>query len=174
MVALPLGAGSTRNCKWSGNVAGLHRILRGMVPENLVRQETVGSQARDSSAADLSIEFSPLCKNLVREGGGQVPIAVKFRPGVDQHVFGETDSTQTSLSALHPTDGAFIAGGHNDHQVHIAVFSGRAPSVRAEQPDLLRLKFRFQSFNRFFQKAGLNCLHGVKTSIMATALKVRV
>ena len=103
-----------------------------------------------------------------------MPVTVKFRPGVDQHVFGEADSAQTSLSALHPADGAFVAGGHNDHQLYIAVFGGRAPSVRAEQPDLLRLKFKFQSFNRFLQKAGLNCLHGIKTSIMAAALKAQV
>jgi len=103
-----------------------------------------------------------------------MPVAVKFRPGVDQHVFGEADSAQTSLSALHPADGAFVAGRHNDHQVHIAVFGGRAPGVRAEQPDLLRLKFRFQSFNRFFQKAGLNCIHDAKTNSMAVDLKARV
>ena len=101
-----------------------------------------------------------------------MPVAVKFRPGIDQHIFGEADAAQTSLRALHAADGAFVAGWHNDHQVHIAVFRGRAPSVRAEQPDLFRLKFRFQSFDRFFQKAGLNCLHGLKTSIALAALKV--
>ena len=103
-----------------------------------------------------------------------MPVAVKFRPGVDQHIFGEADAAQTAVRALHPADGAFVAGRHNDHQVHIAVFRGRAPCVRAEQPDLLRLKFRFQSFDRFFQKGGLNCLHALKTSIVAATWKVRV
>jgi len=85
-----------------------------------------------------------------------MPVAVKFRPGVDQHVFGETDSAQASLSALHAANGAFIAERHNDHQVHIAVLARRAPGVRAEKPDLLGLKFRFQSLDRLFQKARLN------------------
>jgi len=100
-----------------------------------------------------------------------MPVAVKFGPGVDQHIFGEADAAQASLSALHAADGAFVAGRHNDHQVHIAVFGGRAPSVRAEEPDLLRLKFRFQSFNRFIQNVRLNCLHGVKISTIAVDLK---
>jgi hypothetical protein len=100
-----------------------------------------------------------------------MPIAVKFRPGIDQHIFGETDAAQASLSALHPADGAFVAGGHNDHQVHIAVFGGGAPRVRAEKPDLLRLKFGFQSFDRFFQKARLNGLHAVKITTLAADLK---
>src|SRR5450759_416663 len=104
----------------------------------------LSSQARDNSAADLSIEFSPLFKNFMREGGGQMPVAVKFRAGVDQHVFGEADAAQTSLRALHPADGSFVAGRHNDHQVNVAVFIGRAPGVRTEQPDLFRLKFRDQ------------------------------
>jgi hypothetical protein len=42
------------------------------------------NQVRQSSAAGLAIEFSPLFKNLVRKGGGQMPVAVKFRPYVDQ------------------------------------------------------------------------------------------
>ncbi len=80
-----------------------------------------------------------------------MPVAVKFWPGVDQHVLGEGDSAQASLGALHPADGPFVAARHNHHQVHIAVFSRPAPGVGAEQPDLLRLKFGFQPFNRFFQ-----------------------
>src|SRR5580700_2410054 len=95
------------------------------------------NQVRLSSAADLAIELSTLFRNLMRKGGGQMPVAVKFRPGVDQHVFGETDSAQASLSALHAANGAFIAERHNDHQVHIAVLARRAPGVRAEKPDLL-------------------------------------
>jgi len=98
-------------------------------------------------------------------------VAVKFWPRVDQHVLGEADSAQTSLGALHPPDGSFVAARHNDHQVNIAVFSGRAPGVGAEQPDSLRLKFGFQPFNRFFQKSGLNGLHGADSSIIAAALK---
>jgi len=70
-----------------------------------------------------------------------MPVAVKFRPGVDQHVLGEADAPQTALSALHPADGSFVAGGHNDHQVNVAVFIGRTPGVRTEQPDLFGLKF---------------------------------
>ena len=100
-----------------------------------------------------------------------MPVAVKFGPGVDQHIFGEADAAQTSLSALHPADGALVAGGYNDHQVHVAVLSGRAPSVRAGEPDLLRLKFGFQSFDRVFQKPRLNGLHDVKISTMAVDLK---
>jgi hypothetical protein len=100
-----------------------------------------------------------------------MPIAVKFRPGVDQDIFGETDAAQTSLSALHPADGAFIAGGHDDHQIHVAVFGGGAPRVGAEEPDLLRLKLGFQSFDRFFQKARLNGLHNEKISTLAVDLK---
>lgn len=90
-----------------------------------------------------------------------MPVAVKFGPGVDQDILGETDAAQTSLSALHPPNGAFVAGRHDDHQIHIAIFVGCAPSVRTEKPDLLRLKFGFQSFDRFFQKLRLNGLHDV-------------
>jgi len=103
-----------------------------------------------------------------------MPVAVKFWPGIDQHILGEADSAQASLGALHPADWAFVAARHNHHQVNIAVFSGCAPGVGAEQPNLLRLKFRFQPFNRFFQKSGLNGLHAAQTSIIAADLKAGV
>ena len=99
------------------------------------------NQVRQSSTAGLAIEFSPLFKNFVRKGGGQTAAAVELRSYVDWHIFGEADSAQTALSALHPADRAFVAGGQDDHQVHITVLGGRAPSARAEEPDLLRLKF---------------------------------
>ena len=103
-----------------------------------------------------------------------MPVTVKFRPGVNQHVLGKADAAQTSLSALHPADGAFVAGSNYDHQIHIAVFGGRAPRVRTEQPDLLRLKFGFQSFNRFFQKGGLNCLHRIENNMGTPGWKARL
>ena len=103
-----------------------------------------------------------------------MPVSVKLGPRVDQHIFGKAYPAQSSLSALHSADGAFVAGGHYDHQIHIAVFGGSAPSVRAEEPDLLGLKFRFQSFDRLFQKARLNCLHGIEISTMDVNLKARL
>ena len=83
-----------------------------------------------------------------------MPVAVKFRPGIYQHVFGEADAAQTSLGALHPADGAFVAGRHNDHQIHVAVFGRRAPGVRAEQPDLLRLKSAFSRSSACSKRPG--------------------
>ena len=89
-------------------------------------------------------------------------VAVKFSPGIDQHVFGKTDSSQTPLGTLHPADGAFVAVAHDDHQVYIAVFGRRSPSVRAEKPDLLRLEFRSQSFDRTLQKAWADFVHSAR------------
>jgi len=100
-----------------------------------------------------------------------MPVAVKFRPGVDQHIFGKADSAQTSLSALHPANRTFIAGRNNDHQIHVTVFGRRAPRMRAEQPYLLGLKLGFQPFDSLLQKTWLDCLHGVKSNILAAKLK---
>ena len=99
-------------------------------------------------------------------------VTVHFPPRSHQHIGGKGQPAQTFLGALVTPDAPLVAGGHNDHQIHIAVFGGRAPGVRAEKPDLLRLKFGSLSFNRFFLKVGLNCLHAIKTSIKAAALKV--
>ncbi len=110
----------------------------------------------------------------MKQGSPQVFVAIHLGARGHEHILGETDAPQATMGALHPLDGAFRALGHDDHEVHIAVVRGRAPSVRAEQPDLFRLKFRFKSFDRFLQKAGLNCLHGMETSVMATDLKARV
>ena len=53
---------------------------------------------------------------------------------------------------LHPPDGALAALGHNHHQVHIAIFMGRAPRVRTEQKNLLRLEFGPQQLHGSLQQ----------------------
>jgi hypothetical protein len=131
-------------------------------------------QARVSSAAGSSIEFSALVKDLMEQGGAQMFVAVHFSPSSHQHVGGHGQPAETLLGALVAPDGALAAAWHNDHQIHIAVFGGRAPSVRTKQPDLLGLKFSFQSFDRLFQKAGLNGLHRAETSNKAADLKTGV
>jgi hypothetical protein len=78
------------------------------------------------------------------------------------------------LGALVAPDRPLVALGQNHHQVHVAVIGRRAPSVRTEQINFLRLKLGFQPLDYIFQKAGLDCFHGVKTSIMVADLKARV
>lgn len=71
------------------------------------------------------------------------------------------------MSALHSPDRRFLTVRHNNHQVHVAVFGGRAPGVRAKKINFLWLKFFLQPFNGFVQKDGLNCFHGLKIIMAA-------
>src|SRR5260370_9014895 len=62
---------------------------------------------------------------------------------------------QTTLRTLVASDGTLVALRQNQHKVHVAVFGGRAPGMRAEQINFLRLKFSFQPLDDIFQKAGV-------------------
>jgi len=109
-----------------------------------------------------SIEFAPALHNLVLDGGAEMPVAVGLGAGLDEDVFAHVHIPEAMMRTLHSFDGTFGAFWHNDHEINVTVFMGRAPGVRAEEIDFLRLKFLFQPFNRFVQKAGLNRLHDIK------------
>src|SRR5258708_5896082 len=91
------------------------------------------SHSRGSLARASSIEFAAALQNLVLNGYAQMAVAVKFRAGLDKHVFAHVQIAETMMRALHPADGPLAAFADNHHQIHVAVFMGRAPSVRAEQ-----------------------------------------
>src|SRR5665213_1404829 len=118
------------------------------------------SQSRTSSVLDSSINLTTIGENLVKQRGAQMLVAINLGASRHKHVFGKTHSTQTMVGALHPLDVAFFAGGNNDHQIYITVIRRRAPRVRAEQINFLRLKFGFQPFHRCFQKSWRNYFHG--------------
>ncbi len=87
------------------------------------------SQSRTSSRAASSIQFATLGEHLVKQGSPQVFVAVNLSARGNEHVLGKTQTTQTAVRPLHPPDGLFTAVADNDHQVHITVVSGHAPSV---------------------------------------------
>src|SRR2546427_697295 len=132
------------------------------------------SQSLTSSRSASSIQLSALVQDLMKQGGAQVFVAVHFAPRPHQHIGGHGQPAQAFLGALVAANRALVAARHNDHEVNVTVFSGRAPGVRAEQINFFRLKFVFQPFNGFVQKVRLNCLHGVKTSISVATSKARV
>jgi hypothetical protein len=107
-----------------------------------------------------SIKFSAFCENLVKKGSAQVFVTVHLGARGNEDVLCETNPAQTAMSALHSLDAAFFAGRHNDHQVNVAIFSGRTPSMRTEQPDLFRLKFRHQPLSGFLNETVVERSHG--------------
>ena len=121
-----------------------------------------------------SIQLSALIQDLMKQGSTKVPVTVDFPPRAHQYVSGYGDAAQTFLGALVASNRALVAARHDDHEVNVAVFIGRAPGVRAEQINLFGLKLGLQTFNDIFQKAGLNCFHGVKASMSAATLKAAV
>ena len=87
----------------------------------------------------------------MKQGSPQVFVPIYLPARGHEHVFRETDSSQAKVGALRPLDGRLCALGYDDHKVHIAVLSRRTPGVRAEQPNLLRLKFGLKPFDSGFQ-----------------------
>src|SRR3989442_10601773 len=132
------------------------------------------SQSLTSSRSASSIELSALVQDLMKQGGAKVFVAVHFAARSHQHVGGHGQPAQTFLGALVASNRALVTARHNDHEVNVAVFIGRAPGVRAEEINRFGLKLGLQTFNDIFQKAGLNCFRGVKASMSATALKTGV
>src|SRR6266704_2155862 len=90
------------------------------------------SHSRVSWARASSIELAPALQNLVLNGCAQMAVAVKLRAGLDKHVFAHVKVAEAMMRALHPADGPLAALADDHHQVHVAVFMGRAPRVRAE------------------------------------------
>src|SRR5438128_2572009 len=118
------------------------------------------SQSRTSSVEASSIKFAAFREDLVKEGSPQMFVTVHLCARRNEHVLRKTDPAQTAMSALHSLDAAFVAGRHNDHQVNVAVFGRRTPSVRAKKPDLFGLKFRYESLRGCFKQVLVQRFHG--------------
>jgi hypothetical protein len=110
----------------------------------------------------------------MKQRGAKVFIAVHFTARSHEHVCGHCQPAQTTLRALVAPDRPLVALRQNHHEVHVTVFIGRSPGVRAEEINFLRLKLGFQPFDYIFQKARLNGLHDAKANIPVADLKVRV
>src|ERR1017187_1299505 len=116
------------------------------------------NQERKSSWLVSPINFASALKYFVGQAAANFPDAVHLAPCPHQHVNGEWQSPQTKLRPLVAPDGALIAFLQNNHQIHVAVVRRRAPRVRAEQINFLRLKLGFQPFHCCFQQAWRNYL----------------
>src|SRR5262245_30211856 len=119
------------------------------------------SHSRVSWARASSIEFAPVPQNLVLEGRAQMAISVEFGASLGKYVLAHVQIAETVVRPLHPLDGRFRAFRNDDHNVNVAVLMRRTPGVRTEKINLHRLKFLFEPFNGFVQKAGRNSFHGV-------------
>jgi hypothetical protein len=64
------------------------------------------------------------------------------------------------MGALGPPDRGFIAVGHDNKKVNIAAVMRIAPSMRAEKPDLIRLKFRDEPLRCHLEQAVFESFHG--------------
>jgi hypothetical protein len=98
--------------------------------------------------------------------------SVELGASLDKYVLAHVQIAETVVRPLHPLDGTFRTFRNDDHNVNVAVVMRRTPGVRTEKINLYRLKFLFQPFNGFVQKAGRNSFHGVRINITAAALKV--
>jgi len=98
------------------------------------------------------MHLASLFEHLVREAAANAPDAIHFAARPNQHVGRNGQPTQTTLRALVAPDGPLVALRQNHHQVHVAIFIGRAPGMRAKQINFLRLKLSFQPLNGFFQQ----------------------
>ena len=64
------------------------------------------------------------------------------------------------MRALRAVNGGFVAVRHDNQKINIAVVMRIAPRVRAEQPDLIRLKFRHQPLRRRLKQTVVERFHG--------------
>jgi hypothetical protein len=64
------------------------------------------------------------------------------------------------VRALRATDGRFIALAKDDKQINVTVVVRITPRVRAEQPDLLRLKLRHQPLRGRLKQIFVDRFHG--------------
>jgi len=70
-------------------------------------------------------------------------------------------SGKAALGALVAANGALVALRHDDHQIHVAVLTGLASGVRAEQINFLRPKFRHQSLRGSLEQIFEGHFHGL-------------
>ena|SRR5215469_5923067 len=99
-------------------------------------------------------------------------VSVELGASLDKYVLAHVQIAETVMRPLHPLGWKFRAFRNDDHNVNVAVVMRRTPGVRTEKINLHGLKFLFQPFNGFVQKAGWKSIHGVRINIMAAALKV--
>ena len=111
-----------------------------------------------------SIKLPASVEDEVVQRGRQGAQAVKLLAGLDEHVFGDAQATQTAVRPSHALDRRFVALRHDDEQVQIAAFVRRAPGVRTEKPDALGMEFVREPVRDFIQKGLVNCLHRTKRS----------
>jgi len=99
-------------------------------------------------------------QDLVKERGSQVLVTIHLGAGGNDRVLGHGQTLQAAMSALRAADGGFVALAHDDHEVQVAIFGGSAPSVRTEQPNLLRLEFGHELLRRRFDERFIQGGHG--------------
>src|SRR5947209_9343032 len=105
------------------------------------------SQERSSSLRVSSIDLASLVQHLVGETSQHFADAVDLVPRPHEHVRGNEQPSKATLGALVAANRALVAARHDDHQINVAVLTGGAPGVRAEQINFLRLKFRHQALS---------------------------
>ena len=102
-----------------------------------------------------------MSKNLVKQRCPQMFVAVNLGARGDNHILRHPQSAQTTVRALRAADGLLIAVGNDNEQINVAVVMRRAPGVRAEQPDLLRLKFRHELLRGRLKQIFVERFHGL-------------
>lgn len=86
------------------------------------------------------MEHAALAQRLARQRGGHAARPLCFGTGLGDHVARHADSEQGAVGRLRPFVGRQIGVGDDHQQVEIAVRAWRAPGMRAEQDDPLRVQ----------------------------------
>jgi uncharacterized protein (DUF1778 family) len=97
--------------------------------------------------------------------GADIPEAVELRAGFDQDVGRDVQPAEGAVRALGATARRLVAMRHDHHQVQVAALVGFAPGVRAEQPDLFRLKLLHEAAGDFAKQIWAEGFHAASLPI---------
>ena len=105
-------------------------------------------QALASAAGTSAIEPPAAPEDRVFEAGLEFLDAFNFLSRFHQNVFGHSQPPQTTMRPLRTANGRFVAPGHHDKKINVAVLARASPCVRAEKPDFIGAKFRHEPLRR--------------------------
>src|SRR5437899_412000 len=110
------------------------------------------SQACTRSRLASSINQAALAENQILERGAHIPEPFYFCAGLDQNVHRHIYAAETTMRALRPTNGRFVAVTHDHKQVKVAALVRLSPGVRAKQPHLLWFELRRETAGHFVEQ----------------------
>ena len=107
------------------------------------------SHARTNSLFASSIDKATVLEDLCFKRRADRAESLDLGAGLYQNVLGYAQPTKTAVGPLGTANRRLIAFTNDNEEVEVAALIGRAPGVRAKQPDLIEREFRRKATSDF-------------------------